>query len=298
MLQPSSRPGNRRDRRARTKFVSLLLQPSMLCTVYAPAELTAQPSSFVDRPDAALHFRSTACSGPSSSIGRSPVCRRRSLSSTRVGKVRVVSPNTSFGSLSSIGPTPPSSVSRSYKFFSFVRARPATTTLSFGNDPSAGSPTETLLRLLLPLSARVRSPFRPAPTGGRMPARVRRSIDRTTSLERSIGSSDGRCVQRAGTQSARDDDSRLLGIPGSREILSSLCPDYDRVSFGFTSLSARGPSRGGRARTRPRTRPTALRRSGPLAAPTIVARVRPRTSKGITDLLSLDLVRLNRRRSF
>ena len=113
------------------------------------------------------------------------------------------------------------------------------------NDPSAGSPTETLLRLLLPLSARVRSPFRPAPTRGpRKPAQVRRSIDRTTSLERSIGSSDGRCVQRAGTQSARDDDSRLLGIPGSRETLSSLCPDYDRVSFDFTSLSARGPSRG------------------------------------------------------
>ena len=62
------------------------------------------------------------------------------------------------------------------------------------NDPSAGSPTETLLRLLLPLNAQVwesskatieiKNLERPRPN---------------TSLKRSIGSSDGRCVQRAGT---------------------------------------------------------------------------------------------------
>ena len=62
------------------------------------------------------------------------------------------------------------------------------------NDPSAGSPTETLLRLLLPLNDQIctcspetqihREPEMPNPRN---------------SLNRSIGSSDGRCVQRAGT---------------------------------------------------------------------------------------------------
>ena len=62
-----------------------------------------------------------------------------------------------------------------------------------GNDPSAGSPTETLLRLLLPLNATVWS-------SSRQPGRViRQAHSPRTSLKRSIGSSDGRCVQRAGT---------------------------------------------------------------------------------------------------
>ena len=62
-----------------------------------------------------------------------------------------------------------------------------------GNDPSAGSPTETLLRLLLPLNATVWS-------SSRQPGRViRQANSPRTSLKRSIGSSDGRCVQRAGT---------------------------------------------------------------------------------------------------
>ena len=61
------------------------------------------------------------------------------------------------------------------------------------NDPSAGSPTETLLRLLLPLNATVWS-------SSRKPGRVtRQAHSPRTSLKRSIGSSDGRCVQRAGT---------------------------------------------------------------------------------------------------
>ena len=61
------------------------------------------------------------------------------------------------------------------------------------NDPSAGSPTETLLRLLLPLNATVWS-------SSRQPGRViRQANSPRTSLKRSIGSSDGRCVQRAGT---------------------------------------------------------------------------------------------------
>jgi hypothetical protein len=66
------------------------------------------------------------------------------------------------------------------------------------NDPSAGSPTETLLRLLLPLNGRVRSSSRSRddarPEGPRHARPVRRPH-----CGRSIGSSDGRCVQRAGT---------------------------------------------------------------------------------------------------
>ena len=64
----------------------------------------------------------------------------------------------------------------------------------FDNDPSAGSPTETLLRLLLPLNAQVWESFR-ATTETRCPRR----LSPNTSLKHSIGSSDGRCVQRAGT---------------------------------------------------------------------------------------------------
>ena len=60
------------------------------------------------------------------------------------------------------------------------------------NDPSAGSPTETLLRLLLPLNVKVYSTFR----------KERRNCKPRSpkySPEHSIGRSDGRCVQRAGT---------------------------------------------------------------------------------------------------
>ena len=59
------------------------------------------------------------------------------------------------------------------------------------NDPSAGSPTETLLRLLLPLSDMVYLIFR------LQLALTWQSKRFTGPLE--IGRSDGRCVQRAGT---------------------------------------------------------------------------------------------------
>ena len=61
------------------------------------------------------------------------------------------------------------------------------------NDPSAGSPTETLLRLLLPLNATVWSSSR------YQGSVTRQGNSPRTSLKHSIGSSDGRCVQRAGT---------------------------------------------------------------------------------------------------
>lgn len=66
---------------------------------------------------------------------------------------------------------------------------------STGNDPSAGSPTETLLRLLLPLNDQVRASSRPTARPREGPA----ATNPRPSLNRSIGSSDGRCVQRAGT---------------------------------------------------------------------------------------------------
>ena len=118
--------------------------------------------------------------------------------------------------------------------------------------------------------------------------------NRTTSLGRSIGSSDGRCVQRAGTQSTRGHDSRLLGIPRLRVTITRLCPDHDRDSS--RSPGPVDPGNGLPVWTgAPKDRPP----SGAVSfhsAPTIVARVQPRTSKGITDLLSLDLVRLTHQR--
>ncbi len=77
------------------------------------------------------------------------------------------------------------------------------------NDPSAGSPTETLLRLLHPLQNKVQasSGMRPAqlPVPACAPSR-----DFTGSY---IGWSDGRCVQRAGTTSTQYDELHLLRIP-------------------------------------------------------------------------------------
>ena len=63
----------------------------------------------------------------------------------------------------------------------------------FVNDPSEGSPTETLLRLLLPLDDQVRTSSR------RASSETSPAAGPTSSLNHPIGSSDGRCVQRAGT---------------------------------------------------------------------------------------------------
>ena len=63
------------------------------------------------------------------------------------------------------------------------------------NDPSAGSPTETLLRLLLPLDRTVQRSSRHAAAVVARP----RGTNPNSSLNDPIGSSDGRCVQRAGT---------------------------------------------------------------------------------------------------
>ena len=73
------------------------------------------------------------------------------------------------------------------------------------NDPSAGSPTETLLQLLLPLNATVW-------LSSRKPGRVTgQAHSPRTSLKRSIGSSDGQCVQRAVTSPG----TQMFWFPGS-----------------------------------------------------------------------------------
>ena len=63
----------------------------------------------------------------------------------------------------------------------------------FSNDPAAGSPTATLLRLLLPLIWRYRRSSKLTKTRGLL-------IDLSQRLHlHIIGSNDGRCVQLAGT---------------------------------------------------------------------------------------------------
>ena len=80
-----------------------------------------------------------------------------------------------------------------------------------------------------------------------------------------IGRSDGRCVQRAGTYSMRVDDSRLQGIP---RCMTNNCKSQSLARREFKRL-AKGP----------------LGSADMLVARVSVARVRPRTSKGITALL-------------
>ena len=61
------------------------------------------------------------------------------------------------------------------------------------NDPSAGSPTETLLRLHLPLNDKVWTS-----SHGQAPMKEP-NHNPESSPDHSIGRCDGRCVQRAGT---------------------------------------------------------------------------------------------------
>ncbi len=66
------------------------------------------------------------------------------------------------------------------------------------NDPSAGSPTDALLRLLFPLDPTVRLSFYSVDWESELNRIIYQSLKLT---EKSIGKSDGRCVQRAGTYS-------------------------------------------------------------------------------------------------
>ena len=88
----------------------------------------------------------------------------------------------------------------------------------------------------------------------------------TNSPTHPIGRSDGRCVQRAGTYSLHVNDMRLLGIPGLRVIISKCDPNQRTVSRLLSPFRTKWFK---------------------LIYYPIVARARPRTSKGITDLLLL-----------
>ena len=76
------------------------------------------------------------------------------------------------------------------------------------NDPSAGSPTETLLRLLLPLKPSIRWHLELKSTDESVS-----KIPPASSPKTSIGRSDGRCVQNTGSYSMHADDMRLQGNP-------------------------------------------------------------------------------------
>ena len=67
------------------------------------------------------------------------------------------------------GPPPEDGTSRGSDLVRGLRL-PAVSGETNVNDPSAGSPTETLLRLLLPLDSQVRSSSRPAHGGPKAPA--------------------------------------------------------------------------------------------------------------------------------
>jgi hypothetical protein len=140
------------------------------------------------------------------------------------------------------------------------------------NDPSAGSPTDTLLRLLLPLNDTI---------WGNSNV-VNRNQPQTPyySLNHSIGNSDGRCVQRPETYSMPVSDRRLLGIPRSWRIIANVNPQHDWRFKDFPTLSGQGRVRELQLLT------AQIELHNKLFYSIIVARERPRTSESITDLLS------------
>ena len=96
------------------------------------------------------------------------------------------------------------------------------------NDPSAGSPTDTLLRLLLPLNGRARRSFQ---TMLQIPEGTfnRRSVRRPRSIAQSVVATGG--VYK-GQGLIRDDldESSLRGIPRSRGTIAALDSNGDQVS--------------------------------------------------------------------
>uniref|UniRef100_A0A6N2KJX1 Senescence-associated protein n=1 Tax=Salix viminalis TaxID=40686 RepID=A0A6N2KJX1_SALVM len=95
------------------------------------------------------------------------------------------------------------------------RVRGRSAGAGFDNDPSAGSPTETLLRLLLPLNDKVQWTSRDVASANRP-----RRRDPNTSPDHSIGRATA-CVQRAGTPT-----------------IAMIYPHHDEISK-ITGLSAR-----------------------------------------------------------
>ena len=156
-----------------------------------------------------------------------------------------------------------------------------------GNDPAAGSPTTTLLRLLLPLGAGHRpiSAARPPNVATQPPHHKQQGWAWRAGVgdggasgwlyPAPIGSNDGRCVQMAGTQSVGADDPSLLGIPRSRRTVASIYPQYGkrirRVSRPSSGQDATARGRGAGATTRPPPVPT-----HPHPQPHTVRAVQPR----------------------
>ena len=90
------------------------------------------------------------------------------------------------------------------------------------NDPAAGSPTATLLRLLPCQNPRYRYTLS-----------ATRCEPSANSVELYLGpfrGSDGRCVQEPGTYSLRPDETRIQDIPRSWRIITSINPHHDSGS--------------------------------------------------------------------
>ncbi len=99
------------------------------------------------------------------------------------------------------------------------------------NDPAAGSPTATLLRLLPLLDCKY-CPDSIARQGD--PSRISRGL-----YSQPITGNDGRCVQEPGTYSLRSDETRLQDIPRSWRIIASFNPHHDSGSKIPQPLRAR-----------------------------------------------------------
>jgi hypothetical protein len=92
------------------------------------------------------------------------------------------------------------------------------------NDPAAGSPTATLLRLLPCQDPKYRYTSQPRKT---------RVAPCGHSVKLYLGpfrGSDGRCVQEPGTYSLRPDETRIQDIPRSWRIITSINPHHDSGS--------------------------------------------------------------------
>ncbi len=96
----------------------------------------------------------------------------------------------------------------------------------YENDPAAGSPTATLLRLLPLLACKYH--------------RILRSdcsVHSKRFYSQAITGNDGRCVQEPGTYSVRSDETRLQDIPRSRTIIAMIYPHHDTGFKDFPRLS-------------------------------------------------------------
>ncbi len=128
------------------------------------------------------------------------------------------------------------------------------------NDPAAGSPTATLLRLLPLLDCKYCQISTKQNRGNPDSAISKRLYSQP------ITGNDGRCVQEPGTYSVRSDETRLQDIPRSWRIISSINPHHDFGSKFPQPLRARLQGK-------------------KLAVEVSVLRVQPSTFRSITDLL-------------